>query len=191
MFTDWRQLPTTTDALQCGGWVWRGLGVWDKTESARPNMGGLANQCEYIAWGTAGPRWDVETVNPVCPDGVIHARELDEDPELAALAELPGLFRRATVRNRSHIAEKPIEVMRWLCQLAPSGGVVVDPFMGSGTTLRAAVDMGRRAIGIEMDEPYCELAAKRLDQHALEFDPPAPPPVVEQPGLLPQGDGQP
>ena len=53
MFTDWRQLPITTDALQAGGWVWRGIAAWDKTEIVRPNSG-LAAQCEYVVWGTNG-----------------------------------------------------------------------------------------------------------------------------------------
>ena len=44
VFTDWRQLPTTTDVLQAGGFVWRGLVVWDKTEACRPAMGRFAAQ---------------------------------------------------------------------------------------------------------------------------------------------------
>ncbi len=68
--------------------------------------------------------------------------------------------------GRIHPTEKPIELMRDLVGKCPPG-TVLDPFMGSGTTLRAAMDLGRRAIGIEIEERYCEIAARRLDQMVL------------------------
>jgi site-specific DNA-methyltransferase (adenine-specific) len=65
-----------------------------------------------------------------------------------------------------HPCQKPIELMRW-CVEFTTAGTIVDPYMGSGTTLRAAKDCGRRAIGIEIEERYCEIAARRLAQGVL------------------------
>ena len=70
---------------------------------------------------------------------------------------------------RLHPTEKPLTVMKWSIEQTRSSGRVLDPFMGSGTTLVAAKDLGRPAIGIEIEERYCEIAAKRLSQEVLPF----------------------
>lgn len=69
--------------------------------------------------------------------------------------------------ERLHPTQKPLSVIKWCMDLAGDWQTVVDPFMGSGTTLRAAKDLGRKAVGIEIDEKYCEIAVQRLRQEPL------------------------
>ena len=66
-----------------------------------------------------------------------------------------------------HPTQKPEALMRWCLNFFPDAATILDPFMGSGTTLRAAKDLGRKAIGIELEEKYCEIAIKRLRQEVL------------------------
>lgn len=73
--------------------------------------------------------------------------------------------------KRVHPTQKPEPVMVWALQHAPADvQTVLDPFMGSGTTLVAAKRLGKRAMGIELDERYCEIAAQRLSQEALPME---------------------
>lgn len=143
MFSDWRQLPTVTDAIQCGGWVWRGLVPWDKTEGVRPQMGRFAAQCEYVAWGSAGPMR--EDLAPV-------------------IGCLPGLVRCAVRKeDKHHQVGKPTAVMQALVRIAPPGGIVLDPFAGSSTTGVACILEGRRYLGFEMVPHYLSTSVERLE----------------------------
>jgi site-specific DNA-methyltransferase (adenine-specific) len=142
-FIDWRQLPALSDAMQFAGWSWRGVAVWDKG-FGRPIPGRFSNASEFVAWGS---------------NGGIAEREVYP----------PGVFRHGAATDKTHIAQKPMEVMRWVMQVVAPGALVIDPFMGSGTTLRAAKDCGHKAIGIEVVERYCEIAARRLGQEVLDL----------------------
>lgn len=94
------------------------------------------------------------------------------DAELAWMKGGHGVYcRRDTslmshTGNRWHPTEKPLGLMKW-CIEKTKAATILDPFMGSGTTLRAAKDLGRKAIGVEINERYCEIAAKRLGQEVL------------------------
>ena len=69
-----------------------------------------------------------------------------------------------------HPCPKPYKLLTWLVeQFTDPGDVVLDPFMGSGTTVKAAAHMGRKAIGIEVVESYCNIATDRLRQQALDL----------------------
>jgi site-specific DNA-methyltransferase (adenine-specific) len=77
--------------------------------------------------------------------------------------------------GKDHPTQKPLALFKWCMEFVPTAQTTLDPFMGSGTTLRAAKDLGRKAIGIEIEERYCEIAAKRLAQGVLPLPSPLPP----------------
>jgi site-specific DNA-methyltransferase (adenine-specific) len=144
VFTDFRQLPVTSDALQAAGWIWRGIVPWHKP-IARPQLGGFRRACEYALWATNGP---VDAArNPVA---------------------LPGLVSASQPRGakRTHITQKPDELMTELVRVCVPEGVVLDPFAGSGSTGVAALHSGRSFIGIEKAPKYAAVARKRLNTAA-------------------------
>lgn len=140
LFTDWRQLPLTTDALQCAGFTWRGITVWDKTEGVRPQLGRFRNQAEYVVWGSKG-NMPLQRRAPV----------------------LPGVIREPVRKaDKLHMTGKPTPLMRQLVRICEEGGRILDPFAGSGTTLVAAQQEGYRWVGVEMTDHYAQVARDRL-----------------------------
>lgn len=140
VFSDWRQVPVVSDALQVAGWTWQGTLVWHKPIS-RPRRGGFKSSAEYILWGTHG--------------------KFDNSREVY----LPGVFSASQPRGRQrrHITQKPVEgLMDELVQICPPGGTVLDPFTGSGSTGVAALQAGRSFVGIELSSHYHQVASERL-----------------------------
>jgi DNA modification methylase len=142
-FIDWRQWPNLVGALETANLRVQGMIVWDKGHFGLGN--GFRSQHELICHASKG----VPTTHHKGTGNVLSAPR--QEPV-------------------DHPSPKPLGLMeRLLAVVTPPGGEVVDPFAGSGTTLVAAKTMGRRAIGVELDERYCEVAAARLSQGALDF----------------------
>ena len=122
----------------------RGLLVWDK---GTPGMGDLNH------WGSS-----YELIASAGLGKIQGSRD-------GSVIRLNGV----ASGSRHHPTEKPIELFTYLIEKLEGAALILDPFMGSGTTLVAAKQLGRRAIGIEIEERYCEIAVKRLAQEVFEF----------------------
>lgn len=142
LFSDWRQLPTTTDALQAAGFTWRGIAVWDKTEGTRPSLGRFRAQAEYVVWGSKG-----------------------DMPQQRGVPALPGVFRFPVKHaDKHHVTGKPTDLMRALVKICQPGGHILDPFAGSGSTLVAAEQEGYPWTASEISPEYAEVILRRLSE---------------------------
>jgi site-specific DNA-methyltransferase (adenine-specific) len=137
-FIDWRQLPTLTDAMQAGGWVWRGIATWWKP-GIRMQRGRFSLSAEYVVFGSNGGVAEGEN----SPQNVFSCPPVNGD-------------------DKNHIAEKPVSVLNWILGATPKDSVILDPFMGSGTTGVSCMQMDRHFIGIDSDPQYHEIAEKRI-----------------------------
>jgi site-specific DNA-methyltransferase (adenine-specific) len=154
VFTDWRQLPTVTDGIQAGGFIWRGIITWAR----------FRQDVEFIAWGTKGVH--KSEARGISPSSIQYCPSIPQ-------------------RQRLHMTEKPQPLLASLMAVLPPDTLVLDPFMGAGSTLIAARDMGHRVIGIELEPLFVEKAGERLRQRPLPLVIPSEPPSGDlQPGEL-------
>lgn len=105
-----------------------------------------------------------QKMNHACWEPILIYGKLDHPPHSDVISLSIGLQREV----EGHPCPKPFKLFERLISFTDAQ-TVLDPFMGSGTTLRAAKDLGRKAIGIEIEEKYCEIAAKRLRQEVFSF----------------------
>lgn len=152
-FTDWRQLPTMTDAVQAGGWVWRNLVTWWKP-GIRMTRGRFSMSAEYLVYASNGVPIEGER----SPQNVLSYAPVGGDA-------------------KQHIAEKPLQLMQDILGITLPGALVADPFMGSGTTGVACSRLGRRFIGIEIDPAHFEQACYRIEAAQRQRDLFVPMPV--------------
>lgn len=144
VFNSWRSFPVLARAACDASWPMLSVLVWDK------------------AWigadGVRGLRPSYEVVGLFADEKYAMA-----DRSVPDIWTVPWSAHKPT----GHSAEKPVRLISRMIELSGGTGLIVDPFCGSGTTLRAAKDLGRKAIGIEIEERYCEIAAKRCAQEVL------------------------
>lgn len=151
----------------CGGWIF--------IFQAMPNCG------KFSEWFPEGYRIFAALKNftQVTPTRIRHAW----DPVIFWCNVKKGKPGKGVVNRDYHIGNtaavvsgpkcghpcpRPLDTVEYIAGIASyPGETILDPFMGSGTTLRAAKDLGRKAIGIEIEEKYCEIAVKRLGQEVL------------------------
>lgn len=94
-----------------------------------------------------------------------------------------GMLRQGN-EERYHPTQKPLEVMKWAIDLCPKAETILDPFSGSGTTGVAAIQLGRKFIGIEREPKYFDIACKRIEQAVAQGQLFAPEPVKQEQAVL-------
>jgi site-specific DNA-methyltransferase (adenine-specific) len=135
------------------GWTLRQELIWHKQGAYQFNARMFAPNDERIIWlyrDDGAHKWNQEAASWL------------------SVWHLPNAIN--ATEHAGHPCEFPDTIpRRCIAATTDVGDLVLDPFMGSGSTLRAAKDLGRKSVGIEIEERYCEIAAKRLAQEVLDF----------------------
>lgn len=146
----WTRIQGFSEAVSAADWAIHHLGIWYKPNGAGPSGNGLARRFEPWFWLKQGKAQRLGEWN-FLPDCIDVSRVVPGHEEAMA-----------------HPTQKPMELMRRLVRFfSQEGDTIIDPFAGSGTTLRAAQELGRKAIGIELNPDYCAIAVERLSQRVL------------------------
>lgn len=152
-FTDKKEIANDKTLIDIEPWI----GLTNEQIIMGCNATGHKKPGSYLIWDKR------------CADGFSFL----SDGEAAWWSEGRGVYLRSINgqqhRSKSglHPTQKPVQLMAWFIQKSKRNNTIIDPFMGSGTTLVAAKLEGKEAVGIELDESYCESAVKRLQQNVL------------------------
>lgn len=150
IFNDWKNMSHIVDALEKNGFEIKDLIRWKKTNPMPRNRDRrFITDYEVAVWAVKrGAKWTFNRLS-----------DTYERPEIIC-----GITSKREKSNGGHPTQKPIEVMEWLIdRLTDEGDLVLDPFMGSGSTGVACINTNRKFIGIELDENYFNITKKRIE----------------------------
>jgi DNA modification methylase len=122
---------------------------------------------DFLPQGKHWIVWDKKNTMPTFGDAELIWTNINRNSVKIIVCEYNGLIGKES--QRVHPTQKPVKLLMEILSKYP-GDTILDPFMGSGTTLVAAKQLGRKAIGIEIEEKYCEIAVRRLAQRMLPFE---------------------
>ena len=157
IFNDWKNMSYIVESLEKNGFEIKDLIRWEKTNPMPRNRDRrFITDYEFAVWAVKkGGKWTFNRLS-----------DTYERPKIVC-----GLTSKSEKVNGGHPTQKPVEVMEWLInRLSNESDLILDPFMGSGSTGVAALNANRRFIGIELDEDYFNIAKKRIEDTEEELN---------------------